>query len=167
MPAAAGAQEQAELLDRAPDAQLTDGKPATAQPGCGALKPPSGEQMSQPEAAQAAVASAGIADIEAATEGGHPSDSEGLISGDPDDSNDMREGVQVPATGMQHAGPEECEDKDPNARALLDAVELGKLEDVERLLKAGCCVDIKDGFGYTPLHIATTCEQLACETTSA
>ncbi len=164
MPAGGEAEKQADLLGNPADAQLITGQPATAGPSNGPLEPPSGEQLSQPEAAQAAVASLGSADIEAGSYSGHSAGSEALTSGDPEGSRDKRQGLQAPATGMQHAG---SADWDANGRALLDAVDLGKLKDVERLLEAGCSVDMKDAFDCTPLYIAAASEQLACETSSA
>ncbi len=152
MPSGAEAEEKADLLGSVADIQLTT-EPATAQPHGGPLEPPSTEQSSRPEAAQAAVAPAGSANIEAVTKGSHSAESEALTSGDPDGSTDMHQ------TGIQHAGPKECEDKDDRSGTLLYAVEMGKPHDVERLLKAGWWVDDEENLDRTPLYTAAMSER--------
>ena len=79
----------------------------------------------------------------------HPaSDSDGSKSEDKDEE-------------LQHARTEESEIAKAVSMALLQAVRLNDIDKVHRLLEAGCDVDVQDGDGQTPLHIAASGEPLS------
>ena len=107
----------------------------------------------QPQAEEAAQTSGPDVDTEASSNGGQLTNvSEASHQGDQDSSISLDQGPHVPAGGMQHGGSGGS--KYANSKALLQAARLGRSQDVERLLDAGCTVDIQDADGFTPIYHA-------------
>ncbi len=81
-----------------------------------------------------------------------PEASEGFHGGFWDSSTPVHRIPLRPTGGMQHGSLEGS--KYANSKALLHAVRLGRSQDVERLLNAGCNVDVQDADGFTPIYHA-------------
>ena len=111
----------------------------------------------QPQAEEAAETSGFDADAEASSEDDDsPAVSQDFHTENQDSGTSLD---QLPVGGMQHGGSEGS--KYANSRALLRAARLGRSEHLERLLNAGCTVDVQDADGFTPIYHAARGNQLA------
>ncbi len=75
-----------------------------------------------------------------------------------DGDSAVDQGIQDSDEGTQHDSMQDP--WDASGAALLQSVQTGNLEDVDRLLgdSPSCDVDVRDSGGRTPLHIAAECE---------
>ena len=144
--------------------QPCDGEPDTVQPAGTLHQSPETQQSPEPEGAQATMPSAGTTDTETDSEGGHSAESEVICEEGPDGHITWDPEHQVPDTWVMH---DRCVDGlDADNRALFHAVRLGNCREVERLLDAGCDVDVQDAVRHTLLHTAARSEYLICKPVS-